>query len=99
MNLRKSRGKDGKLKIYKLSDFELHQVISALESLPSTLLNKCYTKPIILYTGCSINTTGFIDDFMEGTIVWLYHPHLMDVIGPSLEVTHKVNLQCELIND
>ena len=34
MKLKKSRDKDGKLKICKLSDFGLHQVSSVLESLP-----------------------------------------------------------------
>ena len=34
MKLRKDRVKDGKLKIYKLNDFETNHVISVLESLP-----------------------------------------------------------------
>ena len=67
--LSKSRGKDGKLKIYKLSDFELQQVRSVLDSLPSSLLNKGDIKPIIVYTGCSRSVTGFIDDFLEGNLV------------------------------
>ena len=51
MKLKKSRGKDGKLKIYKLSEFEPHKVISVLKSLTSALLNKYETKSIILDTG------------------------------------------------
>ena len=47
---RKDRGKDVKLKICKLSDFELHQVIYVLDILPSALLNKGDTKPTILDT-------------------------------------------------
>ena len=47
MILRKARGKDVKLKICKLSDFELHQVIYVLDILPSALLNKGDTKPVI----------------------------------------------------
>ena len=67
--LSKSRCKDGKLKIYKLSDIELQQVRSVLGSLPSALLNKGDIKPIIVYTGCSRSVTGFIDDFLEGNLV------------------------------
>ena len=47
MNMRKARGKYGNLKIYKLCTFELKQVISVLESLPSDLLNNGNTKSII----------------------------------------------------
>ena len=70
-NIRKDRGKDGKLNICRLSSFDMHQVISVLESLPSALLNKGDTNLIILDTGCSIIDTGFIDEFVEGIIVWL----------------------------
>ena len=61
IKMRKARGNNGNLKICKLSDFELHQVISVLESLPSFLFNKGDTKIIIFDTGCSRSTTGFID--------------------------------------
>ena len=47
-NLRKSRSKDVNLNIYKLSEFELHQVRSVLGSLPLSLINKGDTNPIIL---------------------------------------------------
>ena len=40
IKLRKSRFKDGKLKICKLSDFELHQERSILEILPSAPINQ-----------------------------------------------------------
>ena len=51
INLRKDRGKDVKLKICKLSDFEINQVISVLDIITSYLINKGETKPIILHTG------------------------------------------------
>ena len=70
MKLKKARGKNGKLKICKLSDFELHQVRYVLESLPFNLL-KSDTKPTILETGYSISATGFRYDFVEGNIVRL----------------------------
>ena len=50
-NLSKSRGKDGKLNIFKLICFELKKMISVLESLPSAFLKKGDTKPIIFNTG------------------------------------------------
>ena len=64
MNLIKARGKDGKLNICKLGDFERHKVRSVLGSLPSYLINNGDAKPIILDTGCSKSATGFRDDFV-----------------------------------
>ena len=99
INVRKSRGKDGKLNICKLSDFELHQVKSILGSLPSSLLNKGDTRLIILETGFSRSATGFICEFLEGGIVWLFHTRLMYRIGASLETNHEVTLYYIVIND
>ena len=96
--MRKSRGKDGKLKIYKLSDFELQQLRSVLESLPSALINKGDTKPIILDTCFSRSATGFRYDFVEGTLAQLFHPHLMGGIGSTLEENHERTLHYEVIN-
>ena len=92
MKMRKSRGKDIKLNICKLSDFKLHQVRSVLEIIPPALLNKGDTKPIILYAGCSRIDTEFINNFMEGDLVSIRHTHLMDGIGASLGETHELNL-------
>ena len=75
----------------------MHQVRFVLESIPSSLINKCDNKPIILYIGCSRSTTGFKDDFVE-SLVQICHPHLMDSIGASLEATYEVNLHYEVIN-
>ena len=36
---------------------------------------------------------------MEETLVRLCHPHIMDVIGASLEATHELTLYYEVIND
>ena len=83
MKLRKARGKDGKLNICKLSEFELHQVRYVLGSLPSDLLNKGDTNTTILGTGCSRSATGFRYHFMEGTLVQICHPHLMGRICDS----------------
>ena len=66
MKLRKSIGKDGKLNICNLSDFDMHQLGSFLGSIPSALLNKGDTKLTSWYTGCSRSATGFIDDFIRG---------------------------------
>ena len=86
--LRKSRDKDDMLKICKLRDLELRKVRYVLEILPSYLINKGDTNLIILYNGCPRIATGFRDDFVEGNLVHLCHPHLMDGIGNSLESTH-----------
>ena len=59
MKLRKDRYKDYILRISKLSDFGLHQVRYVLEIIPSTLINKGDTNPIILYTGFYKSATGF----------------------------------------
>ena len=88
IKMSKVRGNDGKLKICKLSAFELHQVRYVLESLSSGIINKGGTKPIILATGCYRSYTIFRDDFVEGDLVWLCHTHLMDGVGASLEETH-----------
>ena len=69
MKFSESRGKDGKPKICKLSDFELNQVRSFLESLPSALLKKGDTKSTILDTGCYRSATGFKYEFLKGTLV------------------------------
>ena len=82
MNLSKYRYKDGKLKICKLSDLVLQKVISVLEILTSALLKKGDTKPIILDNVCSRISTGFRYDFVDGTLVQICHPHLMDGILP-----------------
>ena len=71
MNPRKDRGKDGIMKIRKLRTFELHQLISVLEIIPSDLLSKVDTNTIILHTGCSRCDTGFIDDFLVGNLMQL----------------------------
>ena len=84
MKLRKYRGNCGRINIYKLSDFELNQLISVLESLPSSLLNKSDTKPIILDTDLYRSDNGFKDDFVEVNLVQLCHPCLIYVIGASL---------------
>ena len=84
MKLGKSRGKYGRINIYKLSDFELNQLMSVLESLPSSLINKSDTKPIILDTGLYKSGHGSKDDFVEVNLMQLCHPHLMDGIGASL---------------
>ena len=47
------------MNIWKLSSFELYQLIYVLESLKSALLNKVGIKPIILDTGLSRIATGF----------------------------------------
>ena len=92
MELRKASGKDENMKICKLSDFEMHQVISVLDIITSYLINKGETKPIILHTGWSSIDTWFIDEFMEWTIVRLCHPHLMYGIGAYSEATHERTL-------
>ena len=97
INMIKSRGRYGKLKICKMGDIELNKVRSVLGIILSYLLNKGGTKPIILYIGCSRSTTGFKDDFVE-SLVQICHPHLMDSIGASLEATYEVNLHYEVIN-
>ena len=99
MKLIKSRGEDVKLKIYKLINFELNQVISVLEIIPSDLRNNGDTKPILLDTGCSKSSTGFKEDFLEGTLVQLFHTYLMDGICASLESTHELTLHKKIIND
>ena len=81
--LRKPRGKYGMLRIWKLSELELQQVISILESIPSDLLNKGDTKNIILENGLSRSDTGFRYYFVEGTLVNLFHNHGMDGIDDS----------------
>ena len=88
MKLSKYIVKDGKLKICKLGDFELQQVIFFLEILSSDLLHKGDTKPIILGTVWSRSATGFRYDFVEGNIMQIYHPHLIGGIGASLEAYH-----------
>ena len=88
MKLRKERGKDGKPRICKLSVFELNQVRSVFERLTSALLNKGDTKPIILDTGCSRSSTGFRNEFSDGTQVRLCHTHLIYAIGTGLEAIH-----------
>ena len=72
MKMRKDRGKYGKLRICKLSNFELNQVRYFLESLPSALINKGDTKPIILDTGFSRSDTRFKVIFVKGTILHIY---------------------------
>ena len=99
MNMRKAISKYVKLNICKLWVGLMQQVISFLESLPSYLLNKGDTKPIILATGCSRSYTGFRCDFLEGDIVQLCHTYLMGGIGTSLGETHKLILHYEVIND
>ena len=95
----KVRGKDFKMKICKLIDFELLQVRYVLKIIPSYLINKSETKPIILDTGCYRSATGFIYEFVEGTLVQLWYPHLMGSIFSSLESTHKVTLHYGVINN
>ena len=51
IKLIKYRVKDGILSIFKLIELDLHRVIYVLESLPSDLLNKGDTNPIIFGTG------------------------------------------------
>ena len=99
MKLRKSRGNDDKLKILKLRAAELHQVRYVFENLPSYLLNKGDTKPIISDIGFSRSATGFRYDFVEGTLVQLCHTHPVNGIGASLEAKHEVTLHYEVIND
>ena len=67
-----SRGKVNKLKICKLSYFELNQVRSVLDIIPSALINKGDTKPIILDTGFSRSDTRFKVIFVKGTILHIY---------------------------
>ena len=95
----KARGRYVKLKICKFSAFKLHQVRSVLEIITSDLLNKGDTNPIILDTGWSRSDTRFRDEFMEGTLVRLCHPHLMDKIGAPLEANNDETLHYEVIND
>ena len=69
MKLRKDRYKDYILRISKFSDFGLHQIRYLLENIPSTLINKGDTNPIILDTGFSKSATGFRDGLVEGDLV------------------------------
>ena len=77
------------LRICKLSDLELQQVIAVLENHPSSLINKVYTKPIIFDIGFSRSATGFRHEFLECNLVKLYHTHVMDGIGASLEEIYE----------
>ena len=85
MKLWKAIGKDGKLKICKLIDFEPNQVRYILEILPSSLLNRGETQPIILDTAFYWSATGLRYEVLGRNIVRLCHPHLMDGIGTFLE--------------
>ena len=87
------------LRICKLVDLELNQVIAILENIPSALINKVDTKPIILAIGFSRSATGFRHEFLEGNILQMYHTHMMDGIGASLEEIHEENPHYEVIND
>ena len=99
MKMGKDRDKDDKLRICKLSNFELNQVRYFLESLPSALINKGDTKPIILETGFSRSANGFKYDFVEGTLMQLCHTQLMDIIGDYLESTNEATIHYEVINN
>ena len=96
INPEKSRGKYGKLNIFKLDDFGLYQVRSFLESLPSSLLNKGDTNTIFLNNGWYRSATRCINDFLEDTLNQICHTHLMDGICTSLEATHEETLQYEV---
>ena len=56
-------------------------------------------KSKFLDNGCSISATGFRDDFVERTLVQIYHTHLMEGIVDSLEATQQGTLYYEVIND
>ena len=99
MKLIKSRGKDRMLRICKLGDLELQQVIDVLENIPSALINKVDTKPIILAIGFSRSATGFRHGFLEGNLVQMYHTHVMGGICASLGAIHEENPHYEGIND
>ena len=96
---RKDRGKDGKLKIYKLNDFELHQVRYILDSPTSFVFKNGDIKLVMLYNVSYWSDTDFRDDFLEGTLVRLCHPHLMEIIGDFLEAINDVIHQYEVINN
>ena len=70
-----------------------------MESIPSALINKGDNKPIILDIGCYRIATGFRNEFLEGTLVWLCHTHLMGRIGASLEANHEGTPQYGVIKD
>ena len=76
----------------------MHQVLSVLDIIPSVLINKGDTKPIILETCCCRSYNRFINDFVKGTLVWIYDPNITDVICASLEAIHELTLHYELIN-
>ena len=63
------------------------------------LLNKGDTNPIFLDTGFYRNYTLFRDDLVEGALARLFHAHLMDGIGASLESNHEGTLHHKVIHN
>jgi hypothetical protein len=77
----------------KLEPDEQACVLQALKALPDTLLDSGDLKSSIIDPGASFHATGYLSDFVPGTLKDLAHPLKLDGIAGSLTATKEGTLR------
>jgi hypothetical protein len=95
----KGHGPSAKLMLTKLQAVDQTSVLNALKSLPDTLFDSGDLKSSIIDTGASYHATGFLDDFVPGTLSDLPTPMKLDGIAGSLEATKQGLIRHVVLSD
>ena len=95
----RGRGHNKKLLMTKLAPDEQACVLQALKALPDTLLDSGDLKSSIIDTGASFHATGYLSDFVPGSLKELHQPLKLDGIAGSLTATKEGTLRHIVLSD
>ena len=97
-SLRKYK-RDGLMLTGKIKEQDQMRLIQVLEDLPQGLLAAGDSLELIVDTGCTKTGTGYMEDFLPGTLKDLEQPILMDGIAGGLEITKAGVVRYEVLDD
>lgn len=91
--------RDGVMLTGKIKEQDRLRLIQVLEDLPQGLLAAGDSLELIVDTGCTKTGTGYVEDFVPGTLKALDQPILMDGIAGGLEITKAGVVRYEVLDD
>ena len=98
-HLRKYK-RDGRLLTSSISEVDRTRLRSIIDDLPVAFLGQQKGGFDLLFdTGCSHTTSGFKEDFVEGTLSDLQYPVQMSGIGGNVTVNQRGVVRYEVIDD
>ena len=91
--------RDGVMLTGKIREQDWLQLIQVLDDLPQGLLAAGDSLKLIVDTGCTKTETGYVEDFLPGTLKALEQPILIDGIAGGLKITKAGVVRYKVLDD